>query len=191
MQYYNGTDYDTLYPQTQYSNIIGNIDSGILPIVPINKGGTGQISANQAMGALINGCGINANIANGYVPYCLDGNNNGLRANISSFISYFQNNLDFSRVETISSRFTASSGTASFSVTGSFTPKLVVVVTATLERSGVAFFVAGSYSCVSDVNLTWVSGYISGTRCSISWTLGNTWNERDWNNKGATAVYIR
>lgn len=64
MQYYNGTDYDVLYPMANYQNMVGTppgisgdlsfsdisgtVSTSQLPTVPINKGGTGATSASQA-----------------------------------------------------------------------------------------------------------------------------------------------
>ena len=64
MQYYNGTDYDVLYPMANYQNMVGTppgisgdlsfsdisgtVSTSQLPTVPINKGGTGATSAASA-----------------------------------------------------------------------------------------------------------------------------------------------
>ena len=64
MQYYNGTDYDVLYPMGNYQNmtgtppgisgdisfsdISGTVTTSQLPTVPINKGGTGATTAATA-----------------------------------------------------------------------------------------------------------------------------------------------
>ena len=64
MQYYNGTDYDVLYPMANYQNMVGTppgisgdlsfsdisgtVSTSQLPTIPINKGGTGATSAASA-----------------------------------------------------------------------------------------------------------------------------------------------
>ena len=64
MQYYNGTDYDVLYPMANYQNMVGTppgisgdisfndisgtVATSQLPTIPINKGGTGATSAASA-----------------------------------------------------------------------------------------------------------------------------------------------
>lgn len=49
MKQYNGTDYDTLYPQTIASQISGQIPSSqISGQIPVSKGGTGATDAKAA-----------------------------------------------------------------------------------------------------------------------------------------------
>lgn len=64
MQYYNGTDYDVLYPMANYQNMVGTppgisgdlsfsdisgtVSTSQLPTVPISKGGTGATTAATA-----------------------------------------------------------------------------------------------------------------------------------------------
>lgn len=54
MSYFNGTDYDTLYPETISSQVIGgiggdiNLGTQVTGTLPIANGGTGATSASQA-----------------------------------------------------------------------------------------------------------------------------------------------
>lgn len=54
MSYFNGTDYDTLYPETISSQVIGglsgtiNLSTQVTGTLPIANGGTGATSASQA-----------------------------------------------------------------------------------------------------------------------------------------------
>ena len=103
MQYFNGTDYDTLYPQTQYSNIIGTpslsfsnitgtVTTSQLPTIPINKGGTGQTSASAGLGALTYGASTTSSLSNSYYFAVASGSTTGRKVSMSTLGNYIKNN---------------------------------------------------------------------------------------------------
>ena len=53
MQYYNGSSYDILYPETSYSNLTGTMSTSNLPTIPVEKGGTGATNYGNAIYNLI------------------------------------------------------------------------------------------------------------------------------------------
>lgn len=115
MNYYNGTDYDTLYPQANYQNmtgtkpsysyseltgtkpsysyseITGTIPSSDLPTIPINKGGTGQTTATNGLGALVYGSTITSSLSTSYYVGLSTGSS-GRRATLATLGSWIQSN---------------------------------------------------------------------------------------------------
>lgn len=115
MQYFNGTDYDTLYPQANYQNmtgtkpsysyseltgtkpsysyseITGTIPSSDLPTIPINKGGTGQATATNGLGALVNGSTTTSSLSTSYYVGLSTGSS-GRKATLATLGNWIQNN---------------------------------------------------------------------------------------------------
>ena len=94
MQYFNGSDYDTLYPQTQYSNIIGTPSftfDNITGVVPIDKGGTGQNNANDGLGSLINSCtSLSSANSSDYIGIYDASASSGRKISVSSLANYIK-----------------------------------------------------------------------------------------------------
>ena len=90
MRYYNGTDYDILVPETDYSVITGDleVDIGqIQGILPIEKGGTGQQTASSGLGALINGTSAVNELQDGYYISVANGDE-AYKISVSDLIQY-------------------------------------------------------------------------------------------------------
>lgn len=83
MSYFNGSSYDTLYPQTLASNLSG--------VLPANKGGTGQSSLSSAMYSLINS-GITTSLSSSsYVPFITGSSAN--KCTISTLSNYIKDSI--------------------------------------------------------------------------------------------------
>ena len=84
MNYYNGSSYDQLYPQTQASNLSG--------ILPASKGGTGQSSLASAMYSLINSGATTSLSSSSYVPFITGSSAN--KCTIDTLLNYIENHVD-------------------------------------------------------------------------------------------------
>ena len=115
MNYYNGTDYDTLYPQANYQNmtgtkpsysyseltgtkpsysyseITGTIPSSDLPTIPLTKGGTGQTTATNGLGALVYGSTTTSSLSTSYYVG-LSTDSSGRKATLATLGSWIQSN---------------------------------------------------------------------------------------------------
>ena len=133
MKQFNGNDYDTLYPQTQGSQIIGS--------VPIVSGGTGGINATSGMYNLLNGMSTIAPATNDLFPFKdVSGSTSGL-VTLTNLITAMGNNgvittsnlntqasnLGFSKIQTGSYVGTGTYGASNpCSLTFDFIPKLLI-----------------------------------------------------------------
>ena len=89
MSYFNGSSYDTLYPETTYSNISGSVPSSDLPTIPLTKGGTGGTSASDGLGNLINGATTVSSLADGdYIGIRDVSASSGRKITIANLVSY-------------------------------------------------------------------------------------------------------
>ena len=89
MSYFNGSSYDTLYPETTYSNISGSVPSSDLPTIPLTKGGTGGTSASVGLGNLINGATTVSSLADGdYIGIRDASASSGGKVTIANLINY-------------------------------------------------------------------------------------------------------
>lgn len=136
MKQFNGNDYDTLYPQTQGSQIIGS--------VPIVSGGTGGINATSGMYNLLNGMSTIAPATNDLFPFKdVSGSTSGL-VTLTNLITAMGNNgvittsnlntqasnLGFSKIQTGSYVGTGTYGASNpCSLTFNFVPKLLSITT--------------------------------------------------------------
>ena len=84
MRCFNGSSYDTLYPQTQASNLSG--------ILPASKGGTGQSSLASAMYSLINSGATTSLSGSSYVPFITGSSTN--KCTIDTLLNYIENHVD-------------------------------------------------------------------------------------------------
>lgn len=130
MKQFNGSDYDTLYPKTQGSQIIGTI--------PIASGGTGGTTAKAGMYNLLNGMSAIAPATNDLFPFKdVSGSTSGL-VTLSNLITAMGNNgvittsnlstqasnLGFSKIQTGSYVGTGTYGQSNpCSLTFDFSPK--------------------------------------------------------------------
>lgn len=127
MNYYNGTDYDTLYPQANYQNmtgtkpsysyseltgtkpsysyseITGTIPSSDLPTIPLTKGGTGQTTATNGLGALVYGSTTTSSLSTSYYVGLSTGSS-GRKATLATLGSWIQSNYGSSGGGTIVER---------------------------------------------------------------------------------------
>lgn len=132
MKQFNGNDYDTLYPQTQGSQIIGS--------VPIVSGGTGGINATSGMYNLLNGMSTIAPATNDLFPFKdVSGSTSGL-VTLTNLITAMGNNgvittsnlstqasnLGFSKIQTGSYVGTGTYGPSNpCSLTFNYTPRIL------------------------------------------------------------------
>ena len=186
MQYFNGTDYDTLYPQILVDNING--------VLSIDKGGTGQTTGNSALKKLIDSCTVAPISSNSYFPFCTNVENNVANmATVDILCAYIAGRMPGFEVEEYSTtiRSTSGSNSASFSITGSFSPKIVFALTAKIDNRQPYFFcIINNYIAITSLGLMRIGGSISRATCSVTITLGSEWNENDWNNEQVRIVYI-
>lgn len=84
MSYFNGSSYDTLYPQTLASNLSG--------VLPASKGGTGQSSLSSAMYSLINSGSTTSLSGSSYVPFITGSGAN--KCTIDTLSNYIENHVD-------------------------------------------------------------------------------------------------
>lgn len=116
MEYFNGTDYDVLWPQANYQNmsgtkpscsyselsgtkpsysyseITGSVPSSDLPTVPLTKGGTGQTSATAGLGALIYGANERIGLASNLYIAGASGSNAGYKVSMANLGDYISKN---------------------------------------------------------------------------------------------------
>ena len=85
MEYFNGTNYDTLYPTTNLSNTTGTL--------PINNGGTGQTTAANALYSLISGCSTTSSLSSSYY-FPLQYGSSARRITVSNLLNYIENNME-------------------------------------------------------------------------------------------------
>ena len=186
MQYFNGMDYDTLYPQTLVDNING--------VLSIDKGGTGQTTGNSALKKLIDSCTVASISSNSYFPFCTNADNNVANtATADVLYAYIVGRMPSLDIQEYSTtiRSTSGSNSASFSITGSFSPKIVFAVTDKINNRRPYFFcIINNYIAMTSQSLMGISGSLSGSTCSIKITLGSEWNEGDWNGERVRIVYI-
>ena len=144
MKQFNGTDYDTLYPKTQGSQITG--------AVPIASGGTGGTTAKVGMYNLLNGMSAITPTTNDLFPFKdVSGSTSGLVTLTNLITAMGSNgvittsnlntqvaNLGFTKIQTGSYVGTNTYGASSpCSLTFDFVPKLIVVKYNSYDTSGV------------------------------------------------------
>lgn len=133
MKQFNGSDYDTLYPKTLSSQIIGSM--------PIASGGTGGTNATSGMYNLLNGMPITTPVTDDLFPFKDVSNNTSGLATLANLITVMGNNgvittsnlntqtvnLGFTKIQTGSYDGTGTSGVNNpCSLTFNFAPKLFI-----------------------------------------------------------------
>ena len=143
MKQFNGTDYDTLYPKTQGSQITG--------AVPITSGGTGGTNAKTGMYNLLNGMSTITPATNDLFPFKdVSGSTSGL-VTLANLITAMGNNgvittsnlnsqvanLGYTKIQTGSYVGTDTYGASNpCSLTFDFVPKIIIVKYYNYDSSG-------------------------------------------------------
>ena len=97
MNYYNGSEYEVLYPYVNLTNSTGNlnISSRTTGTLPLNRGGTGGTSATSGLYNLISGSSILTTLATGdLIPFQDVSSGNAKRISVSDLINYIDDNLN-------------------------------------------------------------------------------------------------
>lgn len=121
MKQYNGTDYDTLYPETKGSQIITP--------VPIASGGTNSNTASGAMNNLITALSTITPANNDLIPFKDASGNTVGKATISSLASVLQSVGGYAKIQTGSYVGTGTYGSSNpCSLTFDFVPKFICIL---------------------------------------------------------------
>lgn len=96
MNYFNGSNYEPLYPSTTMSQVSGNLSvSRLTGTVPISSGGTNATSAGKGLYNLINGSSTQTTLAtNDYISFMDYSSSNGGKITVSNLLNYLNNNLN-------------------------------------------------------------------------------------------------
>ena len=169
MKQFNGTDYDTLYPKTQGSQITG--------VVPIKSGGTGAINEKTGMFNLLNGLSTITPATNDLFPFKdVSGSTSGL-VTLANLITAMGNNgvittsnlnsqvanLGYTKIQTGSYVGTGTYGASNpCSLTFNFVPKLLIF----FNKDCNGLFLTDGYSEVGYI------GIVNLTTLTTSYTQG-------------------